>query len=72
VTCQVFLSAKAQQDLDAFPDKIAHQILADCARLARDPIPDGKANQEITGVQGEPVPIESRRLSRRVQTVQPA
>ena len=46
---QVFLSAKAQQDLDAFPDKIARQILADCASLARDPIPDGKRIKKLQG-----------------------
>ena len=36
MTFQVFLSEKAQHDLDAFSDKIANQILADCARLAGD------------------------------------
>lgn len=46
---QVFLSAKAQQDLDAVPDKIARQILADCASLARDPIPDGKRIKKLQG-----------------------
>jgi mRNA-degrading endonuclease RelE of RelBE toxin-antitoxin system len=49
VTCQVFLSARAQQDLDAFSDKIARQILADCTRLARDPIPDGKRIKKLQG-----------------------
>jgi mRNA-degrading endonuclease RelE of RelBE toxin-antitoxin system len=49
VTCQVFLSEKAQQDLDAFSEKIAHQILADCARLAHDPIPDGKRIKKLQG-----------------------
>lgn len=49
MTCQVFLSEKAQRDLDAFPDKIAHQILADCARLAHDPIPDGKRIKKLQG-----------------------
>lgn len=33
MTFQVFLSEKAQRDLDRFPDKIANQILTDCARL---------------------------------------
>jgi len=49
VTCQVFLSEKAQRDLDAFPEKIAHQILADCARLADNPIPDGKRIKKLQG-----------------------
>jgi len=49
VTFQVFLSEKAQRDLDAFPDKIASQILADCARLANDPIPDGKRIKKLQG-----------------------
>jgi mRNA-degrading endonuclease RelE of RelBE toxin-antitoxin system len=49
VTCQVFLSEKAQQDLDAFPDKIARQILADCARLADYPILDGKRIKKLLG-----------------------
>jgi mRNA-degrading endonuclease RelE of RelBE toxin-antitoxin system len=49
VTCQVFLSAKAQRDLDGFPDKITNQILADCARLADDPIPDGKRIKKLHG-----------------------
>lgn len=42
MTYQVFLSARAQRDLDAFSLKITAQILADCARLADDPILDGK------------------------------
>lgn len=46
---EVFLPAKAQQDLDAFPDKIARQILADCASLASDPIPDGKRIKKLQG-----------------------
>lgn len=50
--CQVFLSAKAQQDLGAFPEKIAHQILADCTRLAHDPIPDGKRIKKLQGFKG--------------------
>jgi mRNA-degrading endonuclease RelE of RelBE toxin-antitoxin system len=49
VTCQVFLSAKAQQDLDALSDKITRQILADCARLAHGPIPDGKRIKKLQG-----------------------
>jgi mRNA-degrading endonuclease RelE of RelBE toxin-antitoxin system len=42
VTYQVFLSEKAQRDLDALSDKFTNQILSDCARLADNPIPDGK------------------------------
>lgn len=49
MTCQVFLSEKAQHDLDTFPDKIANQILADCARLADDSIPDGKRIKKLHG-----------------------
>ncbi|MBA5867437.1 MAG: type II toxin-antitoxin system RelE/ParE family toxin [Nitrospira sp. CR1.3] len=49
MTCQVFLSAKAQGDLDGFSDKITNQILADCARLAEDPIPDGKRIKKLQG-----------------------
>jgi len=49
VTCQVFLSEKAQHDLDALSEKIAHQILADCTRLADDPIPDGKRIKKLQG-----------------------
>ena len=47
--CQVFLSEKAQRDLDAFSDKITNQILADCARLADNPIPDGKRIKKLQG-----------------------
>ena len=47
--CQVFLSEKSQRDLDAFPDKVTRQILADCARLADDPIPDGKRIKKLQG-----------------------
>jgi len=47
VTYQVFLSEKAQRDLDTVPDKIANQTLADCARLADDPIPDGKRIKKL-------------------------
>jgi mRNA-degrading endonuclease RelE of RelBE toxin-antitoxin system len=49
VTFQVFLSEKAQRDLDSFPDKITNQILADCARLASNPIPDGKRIKKLQG-----------------------
>ena len=49
MTFQVFLSAKAQRDLDGFADKIANQILTDCARLADDPIPDGKRIKKLQG-----------------------
>jgi hypothetical protein len=51
VTFQVFLAERAQTDLDGLPQKIAGQILADCSRLADDPIPDGNAsrNFEDTG-----------------------
>ena len=47
--CQVFLSEHAQRDLDRFSDKITKQILADCARLADDPIPDGKRIKKLQG-----------------------
>jgi len=50
VTYQVFLSEKAQGDLDQFSDKIAKQIPADCARLANDPIPDGKRIKKLQGM----------------------
>jgi mRNA-degrading endonuclease RelE of RelBE toxin-antitoxin system len=49
VTFQVFLSEKAQRDLDRFSDKIANQILTDCARLAGNPIPDGKRIKKLQG-----------------------
>lgn len=49
MTFQIFLSEKAQRDLDDFSDKIANQILADCARLADDPIPDGKRIKKLQG-----------------------
>ena len=49
MTCQVFLSEKAQHDLDVFSDKIANQILTDCIRLAEDPIPDGKRIKKLQG-----------------------
>ena len=46
---EVFLSEKAQQDLDTFPNRITKQILADCSRLAKDPIPDGKRIKKLQG-----------------------
>jgi mRNA-degrading endonuclease RelE of RelBE toxin-antitoxin system len=49
VTYQVFLSNKAQRDLDRFSDKITNQILTDCARLADAPIPDGKRIKKLQG-----------------------
>ncbi len=49
MTFQVFLSEKAQRDIDSFPDKIANQILTDCARLAGNPIPDGKHIKKLQG-----------------------
>ena len=49
MTWEIFLSAKAQQDLDGFPAKIVDQILADCRRLAQDPIPDGKRIKKLKG-----------------------
>ena len=49
MTFQVFLSERAQRDLDNFSDKIANQILADCARLAGSPIPDGKRIKKLQG-----------------------
>ena len=49
MTFQVFLSEKTQRDLDSFPDKIANQILTDCARLADNPIPDGKRIKKLQG-----------------------
>jgi mRNA-degrading endonuclease RelE of RelBE toxin-antitoxin system len=49
VTCQVYLSEKAQRDLDRFSDKIAKQILTDCIRLSDDPIPDGKRIKKLQG-----------------------
>ncbi len=50
MTYQVYLSAHAQRDLDECSDKIAKQILADCARLADDPIPDGKRIKKLQGM----------------------
>jgi mRNA-degrading endonuclease RelE of RelBE toxin-antitoxin system len=49
VICQVFLSERAQHDLDRLSDKIVKQILADCARLADDPVPDGKRIKKLQG-----------------------
>jgi len=49
VTYQVFLSEKAQEDLEVIPSKQAEQILADCRRLAGDPIPDGKRIKKLQG-----------------------
>lgn len=49
MTCQVFLSEKAQRDLNACSDKITKQILADCARLADNPTPDGKRIKKLQG-----------------------
>lgn len=49
MTLQVFLSEKAQDDLDEFPKKIAAQIVKDCSRLANDPIPDGKRIKKLQG-----------------------
>jgi len=47
MTWEVFLSEKARQDLDSFPPRIVDQILADCRRLAQDPIPDGKRIKKL-------------------------
>jgi len=52
VTHQVYLSARAQRDLDRCSDKITRQILADCTRLASDPIPDGKRIKKLQGMKG--------------------
>jgi mRNA-degrading endonuclease RelE of RelBE toxin-antitoxin system len=49
VTCQVDLSEKAQHDLDGLSDKIANQILTDCARLSDNPIPDEKRIKKLQG-----------------------
>jgi mRNA-degrading endonuclease RelE of RelBE toxin-antitoxin system len=49
VTFEVFLSEAAQHDLDALPSKIAKQVVADCQRLARDPVPDGKRIKKLRG-----------------------
>lgn len=44
---QVFLSERAQRDLDELPTEIVKQILNDCSRLADDPIPDGKRIKKL-------------------------
>jgi mRNA-degrading endonuclease RelE of RelBE toxin-antitoxin system len=49
VTYEVFLSEKAQRDLDAFPNRIREQILADFTRLGKDPVPDGKRIKKLQG-----------------------
>lgn len=49
MTCQVFLTEKAQRDLDRLPSRFADQILADCQRLADKPIPDGKRIKKLKG-----------------------
>ena len=49
MTYEVFLSEKAQRDLDAFPNRIREQILADCTRLGKDPVPDGKRIKKLQG-----------------------
>jgi len=49
VTYEVFLSEKAQRDLDSFPNRIRNQILADCTRLGKDPVPDGKRIKKLQG-----------------------
>ena len=49
MTFQVFLSEKAQRDLDVLSDKIVGQILADCTRLGNDPVPDGKRIKKLQG-----------------------
>lgn len=69
MTYQVFLSEKAQRDLDAFPEKIAHQILADCGRLAHNPIPDGKRIKKLQGFKESLYRLRAGRLSCRLQTV---
>ena len=49
MTFRVFLSEKAQHDLDRLPAKFADQIIADCLRLADDPVPDGKRIKKLRG-----------------------
>jgi mRNA-degrading endonuclease RelE of RelBE toxin-antitoxin system len=49
MTFRIFLSEKAQRNLDKLPGKIAGQIIADCKRLADDPIPDGKRIKKLQG-----------------------
>lgn len=69
MTCKVFLSEHAQRDLDTFSDKVIKQILADCARLADDPIPDGKRIKKLQGYKENLLPAGSGRLSGCVQPV---
>ena len=47
---EVFISEKAQRDLDTFPNRITKQILADCRRLNTDPIP-------VEGLKADDLPI---------------
>jgi hypothetical protein len=62
VTFRVFLSEKAQQDLDSLPAKIEDQILADCKRLADDPLPVRKRCQASFFVNQSPFyPFQSLR-----------
>ena len=49
MTYQVFLSEKAQEDLEVIPLKQAEQILADWRRLAGDLIPDGQRIKKLRG-----------------------
>jgi mRNA interferase RelE/StbE len=49
VNYEVFLSEKAQGDLDNLSSRITKKILADCSRLAKDPIPDGKRIKKLQG-----------------------
>lgn len=49
MTFQIFLTEKAQTDLEALPTKIANQILSDCASLEKNPIPDGKRIKKLQG-----------------------
>ncbi len=49
MTFRVFLSEKAQHDLDRLPVKFTDQIIADCLRLADDPVPDGKRIKKLRG-----------------------
>ena len=47
MTYGVFLSEKAQPDLDTFSSRMTNQIPADCSRLAVDPISDGKRIKKL-------------------------
>lgn len=49
MTFRVFLSEKAQHDLDTLPGKMADQIIGDCKRLADNPTPDGKRVKKLQG-----------------------